>query len=85
MLDGRSYLIPRSFRSSGEQESNWHCMDYYFHESSGNKKRRLAEEFEERRLEGQVKMNRSPQQPETPDIKDMELPLDSPCHHGRSI
>ncbi|CAL9156015.1 unnamed protein product [Musa hybrid cultivar] len=56
-------------------------MDYYFHQSSGNKKRRLDEKFEERQLEGQVKMNRSPQQPETPDIKDMELPLDGPYHH----
>ncbi|KAJ8513196.1 hypothetical protein OPV22_003630 [Ensete ventricosum] len=81
MLDGRCYLISRLFRSSCEQESNWHCMDYSFHGSSGNKKRRLDEEFEERQLEGQVKVNRSPQQPETPDIKDMELPLGSPYHH----
>ena len=83
MLEGRSYLISRVFRSSCEQESDWHCMDYHIHESSDNKKRPLDEEFEEQQLEDRVKRNKSPQLPDTPDIKDMQLLLDNSYHRGR--
>ncbi|RWW66231.1 hypothetical protein BHE74_00026402, partial [Ensete ventricosum] len=83
MLEGSSYLISRVFRSSCEQESDWHCMDYHIHESSDNKKRPLDEEFEEQQLEDRVKRNKSPQLPDTPDIKDMQLLLDNSNHRGR--
>ncbi|CAL9205193.1 unnamed protein product [Musa hybrid cultivar] len=58
-------------------------MDYHIHESSDNKKRPLDEEFEEQQLEDRVKRNKSPQLPDTPDIKDMQLLLDNSYHRGR--
>ncbi|KAJ8465297.1 hypothetical protein OPV22_027849 [Ensete ventricosum] len=58
-------------------------MDYHIHESSDNKKRPLDEEFEEQQLEDRVKRNKSPQLPDTPDIKDMQLLLDNSNHRGR--
>ncbi|WOL12471.1 F-box/kelch-repeat protein [Canna indica] len=82
MLEGRSCLISRAFRSCCEEESNWHCMDYHFHESSDKKKRPLDEELDEQEIEDRVKRNKSPQHPDTPEIKDTDLSLVNLDRHG---
>ncbi|KAG6492524.1 F-box/kelch-repeat protein SKIP11-like [Zingiber officinale] len=68
-------------------------MDCHIHESTDNKKRILDEdpelqELDQRELEGRVKRIKSPQQPSTPEIKDMDLSLcklDSRASDGENI